>query len=163
MAVTLATDIVADVMRAATPERLQAAQARLRSLAAGGAEAAARSEASPSVGQKFEAMVLGTFFQNMLPDEADSVFGGGLSGDMWKSILAQHLGEAVAARGGIGVASRYLADSYAEGDASTPLRGAADLHGRAPLDAQNTLSRGLIQELERKVAGTLTGETSVKS
>jgi peptidoglycan hydrolase FlgJ len=105
--------------------------------------------------QQFEAMVLGTFIQSMLPDDTSSVYGQGLSGEMWKSILAQHLGEAVSQRGGIGIANRLLADRYQDGDKLAPLTGISDGPQRAALDAQNSLSQALVQELQRKVAQSL--------
>ncbi len=171
MAVTLTTDIVADVMRAASPEKLQAAQARLRSIAAGasagdsaafaarlagaGASRKPTPDAEAVAMEKFEAMVLGSFFEKMLPSDATAAYGEGLSGDMWKSIMAQHLGEAVAAQGGIGIASRYLADRYPSGEKAEPLRGMNDLQVSAALDTQTGLSRGLVQELQRKAADAL--------
>src|SRR5690606_23711272 len=111
-------DIVLDVMRAADPERVEAARAQLQWAAqsTAGADApfqmAAAAAPKPADGgageayRQFEAMVLGTFVQSMLPDEASSVYGEGLAGDMWKSILGQHLGEAISERGGIGIANR---------------------------------------------------------
>jgi Rod binding domain-containing protein len=62
----------------------------------------------PDTFVKFEAMVLQSFLQNMLPEEGDSVFGSGLSGEMWRGMLAQQLGEVMARRGGIGIAERVL-------------------------------------------------------
>ena len=171
MAVTLTTDIVADVMRAASPEKLQAAQARLRGIAAGNSAAAgfaakleqagasrqpdARAEAAAM--EKFEAMVLGTFFEKMLPADSTAAYGEGLSGEMWKSIMAQHLGDAVAKQGGIGIASRYLSDRYPAGERPEPLRGMNDLQASAALDTQASLSRGLVQEFQRRAADALIG------
>jgi Rod binding domain-containing protein len=74
---------------------------------------------------------------------------------MWKSILAQHLGEAVSQRGGIGIANRLLADRYQDGDKLVPLAGVSDGPQRSALDTQNSLSQALVQELQRKVAQSL--------
>ena len=99
-------------------------------------------------------MVLGTFVQSMLPDEASSVYGEGLAGDMWKSILGQHLGDAIADRGGIGIANRLLNDRYREGDRVVPLAG-ADGEARAALDIQTSLSQALVLEMQRATAQSL--------
>lgn len=164
MAVTLSTDIVADVMRAATPERLQEARARLRSMAAsapGATQAAATFENrlpdQAAAMRKFDAMVLGTFVEAMLPDDMAAVYGDGLAGDMWKSMLAQHLGENLAAQGGVSIASRYFGDRYADGEKPSPLRGFVDADARAAIDGQNSLSRSLVEELQRKALDAVSG------
>jgi len=157
-----------DVMRAAEPERVQAARTQLQRIAEGAqstaafdapasssaARASARESGSPF--QKFEAMVLGTFFQSMMPTGTDSVYGEGMSGDMWKSLLAQQLGDTVAERGGIGIANRLLADHYREGDRSVPLVGASG-EAHVARDAQQRLSKALVDELQRKAAASLSG------
>jgi peptidoglycan hydrolase FlgJ len=68
-------------------------------------------QAAHSPFAQFEALVLQTFIQAMLPKDAESVYGKGLSGDMWQSMLAQKIAEQVARRGGIGIAAR-LAEDY---------------------------------------------------
>jgi len=54
--------------------------------------------------QKFEAFVLQSFIQEMMPETQESVFGGGISGDFWKSMMAEKVAEQVAERGGLGIA-----------------------------------------------------------
>lgn len=54
--------------------------------------------------QKFESFVLQSFVQEMMPETQESVFGGGISGDFWKSMMAEKIAEQVAARGGVGIA-----------------------------------------------------------
>jgi peptidoglycan hydrolase FlgJ len=166
-------DIVLDVMRAASPDKAQAARAQLQRLAQLAKTTDSSFTAEPAVGapraaagadnafQKFEAMVLGTFFQSMLPSDSSAVYGEGLAGDMWKSILAQHLGEAVSERGGIGIANRLLADRYREGENVVPLAGASDGPQRAALDTQNSLSQALVQELQRQTAQSLISDNAV--
>lgn len=165
-------DIVLDVMRAADPQKVQAARAQLQRIAqsasATGTFAAELDVGAPRASndadnafQQFEAMVLGTFFQSMLPEDASAVYGDGLSGDMWKSILAQHLGEAVSDRGGIGIANRFLADRYREGEKVVPLTGASDGPQRAALDTQASLSQALVQELQRKTAQSITADNAL--
>jgi hypothetical protein len=164
MAVTLTTDIVGDVMRAASPERLEAARAKLRSHAAGEPGAAqmalsrrANAPDEAAAYKKFDAMVLSQFVEAMLPKEAESVYGGGLAGDMWKSMMAQQLGESLSAQGAVQIASRYIGDRYADGDLSAPLRGASDPAGNAVLDGQKGMSRSLVDELQRKALDAISG------
>lgn len=169
MAISPPGDIVLDVMRAADPARVDAARAQLQR-ATQSAQVGTQFEIAPLTAPKpadggsgdafrqFESMVLGTFVQSMLPDEASSVYGDGLAGDMWKSILGQHLGEAISARGGIGIANRLLADHYRDGDRVASLAGASG-EARAALDAQASLSQALVHELQRATAQSIDGET----
>jgi flagellar protein FlgJ len=164
MAVALTTDIVGDVMKAASPERLQEARARLRALSANSPGAAQASPMERIGGSKeakafeqFDAMVLGSFVEAMLPPESESVYGGGLAGDMWKSMLAQQLGESLAAAGTLNLSSRYIGDRYADGDTASPLRGASDSAAKAALDGERGLSRSLVEELQRKALDAISG------
>lgn len=52
----------------------------------------------------FEAFVLQTFIQELMPENTESVFGKGFAGDVWKSMLAEKLAEVVAKNGGVGIA-----------------------------------------------------------
>ena len=61
--------------------------------------------------QKFEAFVLGNFIGLMMPKGNDAVYGKGMAGEMWESLSAQYIGDAVAKRGGIGLA-KSLAPHY---------------------------------------------------
>jgi hypothetical protein len=53
---------------------------------------------------EFEAFVLQSFVEAILPKDAETVFGGGLAGGYWKSMLAETLGKELAEHGGIGIA-----------------------------------------------------------
>ena len=48
---------------------------------------------TPASFKRFEAMVLQTFIQNMLPKDGAAVYGKGMAGDMWKSLLAEKVAE----------------------------------------------------------------------
>jgi Rod binding domain-containing protein len=136
LAITPPSDIVLDVARAADPTKYKAAVerlARLRATNAGEGPPAAQSEppaaspfatsiareqASTTAGfapaarqgldpyAQFEAFVLQSFIQSMLPKNAPGVFGKGLAGDVWKSMLAEKLGSEMARSGRIGIATR---------------------------------------------------------
>lgn len=174
MAISLATDIVMDVIKAAEPASADAARTRLQQIS-GPAEItepftthlSASASATPDKSadiepyRKFESLVLGSFIQSMLPEQTESVYGGGLSGDMWKSIMAQHLGEAVSEHGGIGIANRLLADHYREGKTVMPLVGANDGPAKAERDENGALTTAMVQEMQRRMTDTLFTEGSI--
>ncbi|WP_182084905.1 rod-binding protein [Aureimonas sp. ME7] len=54
--------------------------------------------------QRFESFVLRSFIENMLPSENSSFFGTGTAGNIWRSMLAERIGDEMAASGGIGIA-----------------------------------------------------------
>jgi len=64
--------------------------------------------------QQFEAFVLQSFIEEMMPKNADSVFGGGLSGGYWKSMLSEKLAEVMAQQGDIGIA-HYIRNGAGSG------------------------------------------------
>ncbi len=53
--------------------------------------------------EQFEAFVLQSFIQSIMPKEASSVFGEGTAGEVWKSMLAEKIAMQVAQAGGIGI------------------------------------------------------------
>lgn len=150
MSVHLPSDIVLDVARAANPVRYQAAVNKLSAAAAGTFSQtfeAAQASASPArptstdvdsiltrfrssetlvapkhgdPAQDFEAFVLQSFIESMLPKNAASVFGKGNTGDIWKSMLAGQIGAQIAKAGGVGIA-RTLARSL-DADAAAQRR-----------------------------------------
>jgi hypothetical protein len=71
---------------------------------------------APSAGDacgKLEAFVLQTFIQSMLPKNAEHVFGKGTAGEIWKSMLAEKLGNEIAKSGQIGIAERLTSPTAA--------------------------------------------------
>jgi peptidoglycan hydrolase FlgJ len=131
VAITPPSDIVLDVARAADPERYRLAVdqlARLRATAAaandasippGGPGASAGSVANagppgrnprrPDAYGQFEAFVLQSFLQSMLPRNASNVYGRGTAGEVWRSMLAEQLGGQLASSGQVGIARRLAA------------------------------------------------------
>jgi len=59
--------------------------------------------------RKFEAFILQTFVETMLPKESEQVFGKGTAGGVWKSMLAEQLGNQLAKGKGIGIAKQLAA------------------------------------------------------
>jgi hypothetical protein len=64
---------------------------------------------APDAAQKFESFVMQSFIQEMMPDTAEGVFGSGVSGDFWKSMMAEKIAEQVAERGNLGIADQVRA------------------------------------------------------
>jgi hypothetical protein len=60
--------------------------------------------------ERFEAFVLQTFIQSMLPKD-EGLYGAGTAGEIWKSMLAESLGAQLAQSGGIGIARMLAADA----------------------------------------------------
>ncbi len=134
MSITPPSDIVMDVARAADPARYQEAAAKLSQPGDPAAFAAATAEAARDAGygglhmpidargaltslkndttlkgaadpyRKFEGQVLAQFIETMLPDKSEAVYGKGNTGNLWKSMLAEQVGQQIAKSGGIGIA-----------------------------------------------------------
>lgn len=175
-----------DVARAVDPTDIEAARAALTKRAGGAAGAfSVDSAASIDAGsilsratadkaaaatdpakkfKKFEAMVLQTFIQNMLPKDTEGVYGKGLAGDMWKSQLAERVADVMAERGGIGIARSMLADHYIEGKRVVPVGPVSGGPEKTEIDQQSSLSTSLVHELQRRAARSITGdETTIKT
>lgn len=59
--------------------------------------------------RKFEAFVLQVFVETMLPAQAQDFFGKGTAGSVWRSMLAEQLGNQLAQGKGIGIARQLAA------------------------------------------------------
>lgn len=164
MGLSLTTDIALDVSKAADPQRLAAARAKLLAIKSAGdiqtAEPAANAtnskgakppvvaglqrETSPfrtsasqiaetpaktsneraKAAQEFEAFILQTFVQELLPKDAESVYGHGTAGSAWRSMLSEKIAHVIAESGGIGIAERLtqaIDDRFQSADATTAL------------------------------------------
>ncbi|MCB8823464.1 rod-binding protein [Microvirga rosea] len=78
--------------------------------------------------QQFEAFVLQSFIESMLPKDADATFGKGTAGGVWRSMLAEQIGAQVAKAGGIGIASKLLAGKVAD-KGNSPLKSSVPISG----------------------------------
>lgn len=132
MSIFPATDIVADVARAADPHKRDVALKRLADL--GGASTAQFSSAlgdtrraspqppsrhlsaaSPHMrplsartpaeiaAEKFEALILQSWLEVLLPKEGGSAYGRGPGSGVWRSMMAEELGAQIARSGGVGL------------------------------------------------------------
>ncbi|NTE85418.1 rod-binding protein [Agrobacterium rubi] len=136
MAISPPSDLVLDVVNAADPTQVTAAREKLRSVSAaneasvltasnagfasainsidtaagkagvGNIQHLKTDEKIPETYRKFEASVLSTMLQNMMPKDSEEVYGKGSAGDFWKSMMAEQMADAVSKRGGIGIAEQ---------------------------------------------------------
>lgn len=179
MAISPPSDIVMDVARAVEPANLEAARAQLVKRTGNAAAtafaseiAAPRSDLSESTLEasratrkadplvKFEAMVLQSFVEAMLPEDAGSVYGTGMSGDMWKSMMAEQVAGVIAERGGIGIADTILRGHYYEGKERVALSGVTDAVGAEQRSRANSVSSALVNDFQRKLTSGLISDTA---
>ena len=136
MAINPGTDLLSDALAAADPQRAKAAEERLARLSVedpGDLSAAPQFEEvlasqntslhpAPSAAalfgtvqpakrgdpyEQFEVTVLKSLFELMLPAKANSVFGSGFAGEVWRSMLADSLA-GVAGKAGVAGIARSL-------------------------------------------------------
>lgn len=173
MAISPPTDLVMDVLRAADPTQVKEAQARLQSNRAafrasslaetgngfantvailnqnqagsglGSIENRAEPKKVPETYRKFEAMVLQNFVRSMMPSNSEDVYGKGTAGDIWKSMMAEQIGNVMAKGNGVGIAASMVADGA--GGADMTNRVSAQLDGNSANIAQS-----MVQEYQRK-------------
>ena len=145
MSVTLRSDIVIDAVNATDPVKVRAAHERLT------AGETARNKAAPFV--NFEAMVLQNFVQAMLPDNAEEVYGKGLSGEMWQSMMAEKIAQQVARHGGIGIADRLAKDYLVQDGKKLAITGTVDVNEVVSEDQSNALAKLMLHRVQRDFAG----------
>lgn len=167
MAISPPGDIVLNVARAADPQKVAAARARLATHGAVTAGFSATLDATPIQGAtvrkpalsptetKFEAMVLQNFLQSLLPEETSSVYGQGIAGEMWRSMMAEKLSQTLAEQGGLGIASKVLTDYTVEGDKKMPIGAVSTTAEQQEAGKRALMSSALLNEIERQAAKTL--------
>lgn len=73
------------------------------------AETLAAAPRTKAAVEQFEAMLIGELASLMIGTvPADTMFGGGHAEDIYKGMMAEHLGNAVAKRGGLGLAPALM-------------------------------------------------------
>jgi Rod binding domain-containing protein len=85
--------------------------------------------------KKFEAYMLQTFVESMLPKDAPNVFGSGPAGNIWRSMLAEHLANEIARGTSFGIAEQIAKHreqkDKANPSAVTSPKAAAALSGKS--------------------------------
>lgn len=126
MAINPPSDLVLDVAMAADPQAMRASAERLRTMTADRAaaqmplssehfarlqmggniseDALAKTPAPNPAFKKFEAFMLQSFVESMFSGENQAVYGEGIAGGYWKSMMSEAIANQMADAGGIGVA-----------------------------------------------------------
>jgi peptidoglycan hydrolase FlgJ len=137
MAISPPSDLILDVARAADPQKAAVVTRALVSAASAGVatgefSAAIKNVTDGSVGRDFsyrspsppvhpaiqttpqkavvglESVLLKSFIDQMLPKDAVDVFGSGVAGDVWKSMLSEKIAAEVAKSGTLKIGQRLF-------------------------------------------------------
>ena len=132
MSIAPASDILLDMAHAAEPSRARAALARLtgdssvsftqlldaratsekQPVTRSSVTLASLDAGAPRAGRKLpapvelEAFFLQNFIELVLPKD-ESLFGGGVAGESWRSMMAEQMARNIAVSGGIGLAAHF--------------------------------------------------------
>jgi hypothetical protein len=105
-----------EVGKAAAAPRISADESRASTMPSepGTPNAAApvqviKASSPTDVYRKFEAFVLQVFVETMLPKQSEDLFGKGTAGTVWRSMMAEQLGNQLAQGKGIGIAKQLAA------------------------------------------------------
>jgi Rod binding domain-containing protein len=177
VAISPPSDIVLDVARAVDPAGIAEARAQLirRSQGAGtvpfdaGTAPASSSPdialgrtadrpSMPDASKKFEAMVLQTFISSMMPKDTQGVYGEGMAGEMWKSMMAEKIAGVVAERGGIGIAEHVLGDFEMNGDKIRPLAGVTPQAEALSEEKPAAMASVIVDQFQRRLARDLAAD-----
>ena len=171
MAISPPSDLVLDVAMAADPDTLRAAAEKLRSMASGprvteglSRENFASMQQASSAGsgnskavvapnqayKKFEAFMLQSFVESMFTGDNQAVFGQGIAGDYWKSMMAEAIASKMTDAGGIGIARmlEHQSANKAQSKAAQP-REAAKPNDQAGFTPQD--SNVILYQIERQL------------
>ncbi|MBB4953938.1 Rod binding domain-containing protein [Agrobacterium vitis] len=107
---------------------------------------AMKTEDIPQHYRQYEGVILQNFISSMLPKDSEAVFGKGNAGEIWKSMMAEQIGNTISERGGVGIAKQM----YAEELAKIKNKGAQNFTTDA---ADKNLSQMRLDEIERKTLG----------
>ncbi|AVH40686.1 rod-binding protein [Agrobacterium tumefaciens] len=182
MAISVISDLVMDVVRAADPQEVQVAQEKLKANKAAFAATSladagkgfgaavdmldgASSKAGlgdtniraarteiPETYRKYEASVLQTFVANMLPKDSEEVYGKGNAGEIWKSMMAEQFADTISRNGGVGIAEQAYKDALRKAES----KGITDVSMN---EKDNNAAIRMVAEFERQVLGVSNEKT----
>jgi peptidoglycan hydrolase FlgJ len=95
-------DAAATTARGATQQFASIAPSTTSTKPTGSAEPIASSVATDAA-RKFEAFILQSFLETMLPKEGHGAYGEGTGSGVWRSMMAEQLGTKIAKAGGVGI------------------------------------------------------------
>lgn len=172
MAVDFPSDLILDVARAADPAKAKSVAARLSGASAADDAATAIADAAKigrhlsrvhqskkpeESAKEFEALLVANMIKDMMgnSETEESFFGGGFSGDVWKSMLAEQIAGQVVKSADFGVADKIAKYYVRDGDNVAAVAGvtdaaAAPLENRAVDAARNgtaEISRDFIRKM----------------
>ena len=186
MAISPPSDLVLDVVRAADPTQVQAAQEKLKanraafratSLADAGAGFSASLDQAnsaafkagmanphgkinradvPKAYKQYEAVFLQNFVKTMLPQDSEEVYGKGVAGDMWKSMTSEQLGEVLSQGQGIGIAEQMYAQALQRQLANSGTQTSSN-------DSEHQAAMSLVTDLQRRTFGVSDPENDKSS
>jgi peptidoglycan hydrolase FlgJ len=105
-----------------------------------------KTEDIPKPYRQYEGIVLQNFISSMLPKDSEAVYGKGNAGEIWKSMMAEQIGNTISERGGVGIAKQM----YSEELEKVRNKGAQNVTTDA---ADKNLSQMRLDEIERKALG----------
>jgi Rod binding protein. len=176
VAISPPSDLVLDVVRAADPNAVQEAQAKLKANKAafaasslaetgkgfgaamniidqsatraglGNAEAPKKLAEMPDEYRKFEATILQNFINTMLPKETEEVYGKGSAGEFWKSMMAEKIAEEMSQRGGVGIAEQMYAQALNRAANKSELNATTN-------ETDRSRAMSMVTDFERQVLG----------
>jgi peptidoglycan hydrolase FlgJ len=174
VAISPPSDLVLDVLRAADPQDVQAAQAKLKanraafaatSLAAAGTgfataidlldgteskaklshnDKSVKSAEMPEEYRKFEASILQNFVNSMMPKDSEEVYGKGSAGEFWQSMMSEQIAEQISRQGGMGIAEQVYSQSLQK------VRNEAVPNAATDEDSRNR-AMSMLDDFQRKV------------
>lgn len=100
----------------------------------GAADATPEARKTKKTLQQFEAQVISTFIEQMLPEATKNTFGDGMAGGVWRSMLSEQIAGELAKSGGLGIRDKIAAAMAARNEG-------------APADPNATITAGLGERL----------------
>lgn len=105
------------------------------------AEATPEARKTSKTLQQFEAQVISTFIEQMLPEATKNTFGDGMAGGVWRSMLSEQIAGELAKSGGLGIRDKIAAAMAAR-------------TAGAPADPSATIAAGLGERLLERSSAT---------
>ena len=98
----------------------------------------------------FEAFLVQTFVESMLPSDAPNVFGSGTAGKIWKSMLAEHLANEIAQGTAFGIVDKIAKHRENRGKGGAPGVTASSRQDAPPSD----MKAGAIADLHGLISAS---------
>jgi flagellar protein FlgJ len=119
----------------------------------GNVDKSAKTAEMPQEYRKFEASVLSTFVNSMLPSDSEQVYGKGSAGEFWKSMMAEQVADSMSKNGGIGIAEQMYSQSLARAQTGSMVNASTDDHDRSR-------AVSMITDFQRQILGVSASEKS---